>query len=98
MTNKELTNKELREKYPIGTKIKWTLSKHLANDMAEKDIGKIGTIVGYDKHNCPFIYLFGSKHLTSNSTQDIPISWWSSWQDIEILVSKNQQLLFSFME
>ena len=86
------------EKYPIGTKIKWTLDKCFANDLAKKDIGKTGKIAGYDKKGNLFIFLPESTHFASNSTQTCPISWWASWDCIEILVCKNQQLLFSFME
>ena len=93
-----MTSEEYREKYPIGTKIRWVMSISFANDFAKKDIGKTGTIVGYNSRDCPFIYLPESEHLSSNSTQAIPISWWSSWEDLEILSQKNQQLLFSFME
>lgn len=93
-----MTNSNYKEKYPIGTKIRWVLNKTFANDLAKKDIGKVGKIVGYNKQNQPSIFLPESIHLASNSTQAVPISWWSSWEDIEILYQKNNQLLFSFME
>jgi len=93
-----MTNKEFREKYPIGTKIRWVLDTCVANDIAKKDIGKEGKIVGYDKYDCPLLLLFKSKHLASDSTQALPISWHAGWGSIEILPQKNEQLLFSFME
>lgn len=93
-----MTNNELREKYPIGTKIKWILDVRWMNDKAKKDVGKTGKIVGYDNRDCPFIFLPKSKHFSSNSTQAVPISWWSSWEDVEILPRENVQLLFAFME
>lgn len=93
-----MTNSELREKYPIGTKIKWVLDVRWMNDKAKKDVGKTGKIVGYDNRNCPFIFLPESKHFISNSTQAVLISWLSSWKNLEILLQKNQQLLFAFME
>lgn len=92
-----MTNTEYRLKYPIGTKIRWVLDVRWANDLAKKDIGKTGTIVGYDSRDCPFIFLSESEHKSSNSTQTLPISWWADWEDIEIVSMKNQQLLFSFM-
>lgn len=92
-----MTNTELAKKYPIGTKIKWVLDACLANNIAKKDIGKLGVIVGYNKGDCPLIFLPKSEHLSSNSTQAVPISWWATWNTIEILPQKNEQLLFSFM-
>jgi len=93
-----MTNGEYRKKYPIGTKIKWTLDIRFANHLAKEDVGKTGVIVGYDKRDCPFIFLPESKHKSSNSTQAIPISWWANWETVEILSQKNVQLLFSFMK
>lgn len=93
-----MTNDEFRKKYPIGTKIKWTLPMRFANNLAKKDVDKIGVIAGYDKRNCPHIFLPESTHKSSNSTQAIPISWWASWETVEILSQKGQQLLFAFME
>ena len=93
-----MTNAEYRAKYPIGTKIRWILEMRFANSLAKKDVGKTGVIVGYDKMDCPFIFLPESTHLSSNSTQAIPVSWWTSWNTVEILSQKNQQLLFAFME
>ncbi len=92
-----MTNEEYREKYPIGTKIRWTLPMRFANNLAKRDIGKTGKIVGYDKGDCPFIFLPESIHKSSNSTQAIPVSWWTSWNTVEILSQKGEQLLFSFM-
>ena len=93
-----MTNEEYREKYPIGTKIKWVIKRHLVTNEAAKDIGKIGKIVGYSKQNHPYIFLPQSEHFANNSTQAIPISWWSNWEDVEICLQKNEQLLFAFME
>lgn len=92
-----MTNKEYREKYPAGTKIRWLVRNCQITDAAKKDIGKIGRITGYDKFDNPFIFLPESEHFASNSTQLIPISWWAIWNDVKILSQKNQQLLFDFM-
>lgn len=86
------------KKYPIGTKIKFTLDERFANHLAKKDIGKTGKIVGYNKGGSVFIFLPESTHSASNSTLSRPISWWANWKDIEILSQKNQQLIFSFMD
>lgn len=93
-----MTNKEYREKYPIGTKIKYGGIDH--SGCAVNDVGKIGTIVGYSKYsNDPLIFLPKSQHISMYSTELVPVSWWSSWSRIEILLpQKNQQLLFSFMD
>lgn len=93
-----MTNKEYRNKYPRGTKVRWTLATCFANHLAKKDVGKIGVIVGYDKRDCPFIFLPESEHKSSNSTQAAPISWWTSWRNVEILSQKGKQLLFAFMD
>lgn len=93
-----MTNSEYKEKYPIGTKIRWVLDVLRANSHAKKDIGKTGVIVGYDKNDCPFMFLPESKHLVPCSTQAVPISWLSDWKNVEILSQKNRQLEFSFME
>ena len=93
-----MTNKEYRKKYPIGTKIRWIFDIRLANSLAKKDIGKVGKIVGYSKRDAPRIFLPESTHLSTDSTQAIPVSWWSSWENLEILLpKKGEQLLFSFM-
>jgi len=84
------------QKYPIGTRIKWVLPLHFANGLAKKDIGKIGKIVGYRKGGTIFIFLPESTHFASNSTSDLPISWWACWKHIEILPIKGQQLMFDF--
>ena len=85
------------KKYPIGTKIKYVEPD--PTDIASKDIGKIGKIVGYHGWNCPAIFLPESKHISCESTPQTPVSWACGWDSVEILLSqKNEQLLFAFME
>ena len=90
-----MTNREHREKYSIGTRIKF-ITHSYSSDTARKDKGKIGTIVGFD-YNHPFIFLPESKHVSYRSTKQRPVSWQTEWSSLEILSQKNQQLLFAFM-
>lgn len=79
------------KKYPIGTKIKFIGVSYL------NDGGKVGSIVGYCG-GFPLIFLPESTHISDFSTQLIPATWQTGWEDIEVLSQKNQQLLFAFME
>ncbi len=88
-----MTNKEHRLKYPIGTKIRF-IGPYFWADY--DDIGKLGTIVNFH-HDFPIIFLPKSTHVSSFSTSKIPASWETGWDCLEILLRKNQQLLFSFM-
>jgi len=96
MRGEVLTNEEYRDMYPIGTNIRWVVPINLGTEDAKKDIGKTGKIVGYDGQNSPYIFLPESNHKASNSTQAIPITWWARWEDIDVLYSKGEQLLFDF--
>lgn len=88
-----MTGKDYKKKYPIGTKV-----KYVGNSVWDEtdDKGKIGTIVNF---HCefPIIFLPESLHVSSFSTPDIPASWETGWDCLEILPQKNEQLLFSFM-
>lgn len=86
-----MTSKDLREKYPVGTRIKY---KGNAGD----DGNKRGKIVGFDTSGDPIIYLPTSIHVSWHSkTLGRPITWGTAWGSIEILSQKNEQLLFDFM-
>jgi len=89
-----MTNKERKEKYPIGTKIKYI--GRCSSGAKWGDCGKTGKIVGYDDVNDPIIFLPESKHISCYSTEKIPASWQTSWSSIKILPQKNQQMLFDF--
>lgn len=91
-----MTNKELRDKYPIGTEIEY-IGVYVC-DIAKKDIGKKGKIVGYEPDNCPNIFLPQSEHISWCSSLLTPVTWETAWRNIKILPQKNQQLEFSFMQ
>ena len=85
------------KKYSIGTKIRFLNS--------EFDTGMVGTIVGYwgfgDEN--PAIYLpTADKHIKYKCYPillgGIRFTWKCHWNELEILVQKNQQLLFNFMK
>jgi len=83
----------MNKKYPIGTKVRFVFPY--------EDTDKIGIIVGYHGSN-PIIYIpTADKHIERNQhpilDDGTPFTWYCRWQDIEILVEKNQQLLFAFM-
>lgn len=86
-------------KYPIGTKIKFIGLQSMCGYKGPvvRDIGKIGKIVGYDKYGYPLIFLPESMHVSRFSTPQIHVTWQTTWDSIEVLSPKNQQLLFSFM-
>jgi len=85
------------KKYPIGTMVKY-LGEVDPNDAAQKDIGKAGKIVGWHNGNYPVIFLPNSTHISRYSTMKVAASWGCSWYALEILLQKNQQLLFAFMD
>ena len=81
--------------YPIGTKIRF-LNKCL-------DTGLTGTIVGVSPSGKPDIFLpMAKKHVEDNYyptlSNGVKFTWHCRWEEIEPLVVKGQQLLFSFME
>lgn len=97
-----MTAREYREKYPVGTKIKYIGSRFIKKygrigDAGVDDIGKKGRIVGYER-DFPVIFLPQSNHVSCFSTHQVPASWETGWDSLEILLQKNQQLEFSFME
>jgi hypothetical protein len=89
-----MTDEKCKEKYPIGTKIKYISNLHWDDT---GDNGKIGTIVNFHL-DYPIIFLPESKHVSSFSTPDIPASWETGWDSLKILPVKGQQLIFAFME
>lgn len=88
-----LTNKE---KYPIGTRVKYVINHCHASKNAKKDVGKVGTIVGYD-YDYPLIFLPRSEHISLYSTETMKATWRCEWFSIEILPQVGEQLLFKFM-
>jgi len=86
-----MTNEEYKEKYPIGTKIRYTHKT--------VDTNKTGTIVGYSG-NTPFIYLpEADKHIIFfryPTFNGIKVTRCCDWGNIEKLPQKNEQLLFEF--
>ena len=83
------------KKYPIGTTIRFIHPR--------LDTGLTGTIVGFTFNGRPDIFLpMSDKHIKDNRHPVLPngvkFTWYCSWNEIEILVVKGQQLLFSFME
>lgn len=78
------------KKYPTGTKIRFIGSYF---DCA----GKVGRVVGI-VNKSPLIYLPESECVSCFSTGRVPATVQCNWYDIELLVEKGEQLLFSFME
>jgi len=91
MTNAK--RREYREKYPVGTKVKYI---GYSGCDETGDVGKIGTIVNF-YNETPLIFLPNSNHVSIYSTSDIPASWLTLWTSLEILPIKGQQLMFEFM-
>ena len=82
------------KKYPIGTKIRF-IHKSL-------DTGLKGTIVGLSLGGKPDIFLpMADKHIKDNYYPTLDdgtkFTWHCSWNEIERISIKGQQLLFSFM-
>ena len=82
------------KKYPIGTKIRY---KRHNGTLSEQLYGMTGKIVGI-VDGLPLIYLPAASFVSGYSTKKRPATVQTSWDTIEILVVKNQQLLFAFME
>jgi hypothetical protein len=78
------------KKYPIGTKIRFL------SGCCEKGRGKEGEIVKIAK-GYPVILIPECTCLSEFSTRKCPASVQTGWWNIEKIVQKNQQLLFSFM-
>ena len=83
------------KKYPIGTKIRFIHPR--------LDTGLKGVIVGLTYDIGPDIYLpTAEKHVKfdNHPTLDngVEFTWHCAWNEIELLVLPNQQLLFSFMD
>ncbi len=81
--------------YPIGTKIRF-LYKRI-------DTNKTGVIVGLRRGGGPIVFLpTADKHLKDNNYPTLPdgtkFTWKCGWDEIELFVLPNQQLLFNFME
>ena len=91
-----MTKSEYKEKYPTGTKVKYIGYSNQNSEIA-KDVGKVGKIVGTHWNN-PIIFLPESKHISNYSTEQMPASWETGWDYLEILPRKNEQLLFAFMD
>lgn len=88
-----MTNKEYKEKYPIGTRIRFTNSS--------LDTNKIGTIVAYRINDLPIVYLpTAYKHIINNYypvlSDGTKFTWKCGWNEVEKLPQKNEQLLFDF--
>ena len=83
-----------KEKYSIGTKIRFIASEKSCYT-ARLDNGKIGKVVGHVS-NLIGIYLPGS---SNNLHRDVnETTWLTRARNLQIIPTKNQQLLFSFME
>ena len=84
------------KKYPIGTKIRF-INKTI-------DTNKTGTIVGLRPGSGrPVVFLpTAEKHIIENRYPTLSggtkFTWKCGWDEIELLVQKNEQLLFSFMK
>ena len=79
----------MKYKYPIGTRIRY-------KGCVEEDVGKEGKIVGYESEFIVHIVVPGSR-VAIDSYNDPLHSWTTFVTDIEVLIGKNQQLLFEFM-
>ena len=73
------------KKYPIGTKIKYI-------GFCEKCGGNTGEIIKVYERSCRIT--LPHSHCLSAKTGSIVCNW----SDIELLIKKNEQLLFGFME
>lgn len=82
------------KKYPIGTKIRYKRHNGTLSEQLYGMTGKIVGIVG----NFPLIYLPAASFVSEYSTKKRLATVQTSWDTIEPLVVKNQQLLFSFMD
>ena len=82
------------KRYPIGTKIRY---KRHNGFLSEQLYGMTGKIVGI-VNDFPLIYLPAASFVSEYSTKKRPATVQTNWDTIELLVVKNQQLLFAFME
>lgn len=82
------------KKYPIGTKIKYTSMPSIYYE-GEVFTGLTGTIVGIVR-GYPLIYLPKALSVSEYSTKERPATIQTSWNRIEKLAQKNEQLLFDF--
>lgn len=78
----------MKHKYPIGTKIKY-------RGCAIEDVGKKGTIVGYTATSVWIVV--PNSYLALAVYGDSGHKWSTNMASLEILVHKNEQLLFDFM-
>ena len=86
-------------KYPIGTKIRFVQNGQSMHSVAKQDIGKTGVILGKVYGNYVAIHLPSSNHnFTHLSKYDLPLTWTTPWECVELAIEPGQQLLFSFME
>lgn len=76
-------------KYPIGTRIRY-------KGICKADVGKEGRIVGLGKGNTIHIVVPGS-YVALSIYNDSSHPWTTFVTDVEVLVRKNEQLLFDFM-
>ena len=94
-----MTDKEYKEKYPIGTAIIYRPDVNIVDYDAVKDAGKKGVIIGYSESKVQ-IYLPTSnnqKEAYGNSLRK-QVTWRCRWGHIAPAIKKGQQLLFAFME
>ena len=91
-----MIDKEYMEEYPIGTKIRY-IGTYNFDFFGEPLTGMVGRVVDFIQFY-PLVYLPGAKFKSVYSTKERPATVQTSWNRIEKLVRKNQQLLFSFME
>ena len=79
----------MKHKYPIGTRIRY-------RGMAKEDIGKEGKIVGWVNPRIVRIVITDS-YVALHCYNDSTHPWTTYIESVEILVRKNEQLLFDFM-
>lgn len=79
------------KKYSVGTKIK---TKHLCCKLGSGKEGKIVKIV----RGFPVLFVPECDCVSQYSTSQCPASVQTSWYNLEKLVQKGEQLLFSFMD
>ena len=85
-------NHIMKHRYPIGTKI---IYRGKSNGDWWRD-GWEGIIVG-TVNELPLIYLPKSIFESGYSTTECRVTVQTSWNNLELLPRKNQQLLFEFM-
>lgn len=79
----------MRYKYPIGTRIRY-------KGNCKADVGKEGRIVGWESNDVIRIVVPNSR-LALDIFDNSLHSWTTYITDVEVLVRKNEQLLFEFM-